>query len=75
MQQLCEHLPLFIKSFIYHIIYRRENRRRKSKRCRRMRRPTADFENTDCTTQLSTGLSLQSLRSRFFVDVVVGQQV
>ena len=29
----------------------------------------------NCTTQLSTGLSLQSLRSRFFVDVVVGQQV
>ena len=45
-QQLCEHLPLFIKSFIYHIIYLRESRRRKSKSCRRMRRPTADFENT-----------------------------
>ena len=45
-QQLCEHLPLFIKSFIYHIIYLRESRCRKSKSCRRMRRPTADFENT-----------------------------
>ena len=45
-QQLCEHLPLFIKSFICHIIYLRESRRRKSKKCRRMRRPTADFENT-----------------------------
>ena len=45
-QQLCEHLPLFIKSFICHIIYLRESRRRKSKSCRRMRRPTADFENT-----------------------------
>ena len=30
-QQLCEHLPLFIKGFIYHIIYLRESRRRKSK--------------------------------------------
>ena len=46
-QQLCEHLPLFIKSFICHIIYLRESRRRKSKKCCRMRRPTADFENTD----------------------------
>ena len=45
-QQLGEHLPLFIKSFICHIIYLRESRRRKSKKCRRMRRPTADFENT-----------------------------
>ena len=45
-QQLCEHLPLFIKSFIYHIIYLRESRRRKSKSCGRMRRPMADFENT-----------------------------
>ena len=45
-QQLCEHLPLFIKSFIVHIIYLRESRRRKSKKCRRMRRPKADFENT-----------------------------
>ena len=45
-QQLCEDLPLFIKRFIYHIIYLRESRRCKSKSCRRMRRPTADFENT-----------------------------
>ena len=30
----------------YQIIYLRESRRRKSKSCCRMRRPTADFENT-----------------------------
>ena len=50
-QQLCEHLPLFIRSFICHIIYLRESRRRKSKSCRRMRRPTADFENTEAVEE------------------------
>ena len=59
-QQLCEHLPLFIKSFICHIIYLRESRRRKSKKCRRMRRPTADFENT--VTTVKPPLTLTSLQ-------------
>ena len=31
---------------VYHIIYLREIRRLKSKSCRRMRRPTADLEDT-----------------------------
>ena len=73
-QQLCEHLPLFIKSFIYHIIYLRESRRRKSKSCRRMRRSTADFENTDiqsdilsrCTFWFPGNISMDQFWSALF---------
>ena len=66
-QQLCEHLPLFIKSFICHIIYLRESRRRKSKKCRRMRRPTADFENTENFLQMDYSIITISGNITFLV--------
>ena len=75
-QQLCEHLPLFIKSFIYHIIYLRESRRRKSKRCRRMRRPTADFENTARPSErMKLGPEVEPQTCRYWVRGCMGQRL